>query len=257
MVSHISLKVNIHGLTASRCGKKLDRNETRITVDLDQEEGRAPGARGNKHNIYLRHTRKVDFHGLHQFLAGRKSWNNEDIDTINFLDHLMREWPSQNYTQIKKSFFQRGEQRFDLGGGIEAFKGVFASLRPVLDNSFNKSLAINVDVANGTFWRAQELTRAACQVFNCNPPQFITRYRQAKGGDWRNSLLRKDLKKFRHVRVKTTHLTGEQVEWCIDEFSNKDASEHRFTQNGQQVTVADYFRRQYPRVQLQPGKYGY
>jgi len=33
--------------------------------------------------------------------------------------------PAQQYTQIKKSFFQRGETRFDLSGGVEAFKGVF------------------------------------------------------------------------------------------------------------------------------------
>lgn len=83
----------------------------------------------------------------------------------------MRESPSQKYTQIKKSFFQRGEQRFDLGGGVEAFKGVFASLRPVLDDKFNKSLSVNVDVANGTFWRSQDLTRAIAQAFNCSPPQ--------------------------------------------------------------------------------------
>jgi eukaryotic translation initiation factor 2C len=142
--------------------KKLDRDDTRITVDLDDEEGRPtkPGQRGNKHTIHLRHTRKVDFANLQSFLAGQVSWSNECIDTVNFLDHCMREWPSQRYTQIKKSFFQRGEQRFDLGGGVEAFKGVFASLRPVLDDKFNKSLSVNVDVANGTFWRAQELTRA-------------------------------------------------------------------------------------------------
>ncbi|KAF1967594.1 hypothetical protein BU23DRAFT_573073 [Bimuria novae-zelandiae CBS 107.79] len=45
---------------------------------------------------------------------------------INALHHL-REGPSQKYTRIKKSFSQRREQRFDLGGGVEAFKGVWAS----------------------------------------------------------------------------------------------------------------------------------
>jgi len=45
---------------------------------------------------------------------------------------------------------------------------------------YTKDLDINAAVvlllagriANGTFWRAQELTRAIGQVFNCNPPQF-------------------------------------------------------------------------------------
>lgn len=104
----------------------------------------------------------------------------------------MREFPSQQYTQIKKSFFQRGEQRFDLGGGVEAFKGVFASLRPVLDDRMQKGLSVNVDVANGTFWRSQELTRAVAQMFNCSAPQFAQHFKTAQR-DWRTSKLKKDL----------------------------------------------------------------
>lgn len=147
----------------NRSGKRLPRDEFRIKVDLDAEEGKTakPGGRSNVHTVYLRHTRQVDFAGVQAWLSGQASWSTDCIDTINFMDHLMREGPSQQYTQIKKSFFQRGEQRFDLGGGVEAFKGVFASLRPVLDDRFGKNLAVNVDVANGTFWRAQELTRVS------------------------------------------------------------------------------------------------
>jgi eukaryotic translation initiation factor 2C len=143
----------------------MPRKDNRITVDLDQEEGKAPKAgKSNKHTVHLRHTRKVDFSGLNSWLEGKASWSSEYIDTINFYDHLMREGPSREYTQIKKSFFQRGELRHDLGGGVEAFKGVFASLRPVLDDKYNKALSVNVDVANGTFWRAQELTRVSLSM---------------------------------------------------------------------------------------------
>jgi len=38
-------------------------------------------------------------------------------------------------------------------------------------------------VANGTFWRAQELTRAIGQVFNCNLPQFDGSLRYPKDED--------------------------------------------------------------------------
>ncbi|KAH6637646.1 hypothetical protein C7974DRAFT_470534 [Boeremia exigua] len=81
----------------------------------------------NKHVVQLRLTRQVDFGGLGAFLSGQASWSHECIDTI-FNNH-MREGPSRQYTQIKKSFFQRDEQRFDLGGGVEAFRGVFDSLQ--------------------------------------------------------------------------------------------------------------------------------
>lgn len=217
-------------------------------MDLDDEEGRPTkaGQRGNKHTIHLRHTRKVDFNGLNAFLAGQAPWSPECIDTIIFLDHVMREWPSQQYTQIKKSFFQRGEQRFDLGGGVEAFKGVFASLRPVLDDKFNKSLSVNVDVANGTFWRAQELTRAVGQVFNCGPPQFAQRFREARR-DWRNSHLKKDLRVFRRVGVSTIH-TKEPTQWTIEDFVDMDVNEATFPDPDDRtrtISVAKYFKNKY------------
>lgn len=237
-------------------GKRLDREDTRIQVDLDAEEGKPTkeGARGNKHTLHIRWTRQVDFIHIQAFLNGQASWSTDCIDTINFFDHAMREWPSQKYTQIKKSFFQRGEQRFDLGGGIEAFKGVFASLRPVLDDKFNKSLSVNVDVANGTFWRAQELTRAVSQAFNCGPPQFVALFKNAKR-DWRNSILKKDLRRFKRVGVTATH-TNPPTTWTIDEFVGMDATEATFPdpddrrpdvdpRNLRQVSVHQYFKKKY------------
>lgn len=242
-------------LTTIRSSKKLERDDYRITVDLDAEEGRPTpaGKRGNKHTIHMRWTRKVDFNGLHAFLNGQASWSTECIDTINFLDHVMREWPSQQYTQIKKSFFQRGEQRFDLGNGVEAFKGVFASLRPVLDDRFNKSLSVNVDVANGTFWRAQELTRAIGQVFNCTPQQFVQRFRQACG-DWRRSTLKQDLKVFNRVGVSSTHTTP-PTQWTIEGFEPRDATQVTFpdpADRSKQITIARYFKQKY-NVTCMPG----
>ncbi|KAF1920317.1 ribonuclease H-like domain-containing protein [Ampelomyces quisqualis] len=236
-------------------GKRLDRDDYRITVDLDEEQGRPTkaGQRGNKHTVHLRHTRKVDFTNLRAFLQGQASWGNECIDTINFLDHVMREWPSQQYTQIKKSFFQRGEQRFDLGNGVEAFKGVFASLRPVLDDKFQKSLSVNVDVANGTFWRAQQLTRAIGQVFNCTPQQFQTRFKEARR-DWKRSHLKKDLRVLRRVGVSSTH-TKEPVQWTIEDFEDREATEVTFPDpddRSKKITIAKYFKQKY-NVTCMPG----
>ncbi|CAO2656388.1 Nn.00g051910.m01.CDS01 [Neocucurbitaria sp. VM-36] len=244
-------------------GKRLDRDDNRVTVDLDAEEGKTtrPGARGNKHTLHLRWTRSIDFNHLQAFLNGQASWDTNCIDTIIFLDHVMREWPSRQYTQIKKSFFQRGEQRFDLGGGIEAFKGVFASLRPVLDSKFQKSLSVNVDVANGTFWRAQELTRAVGQAFNCTPPQFAQMFKNARR-DWKNSVLKKDLRRFKRVGISTTH-TKEPTQWTIDEFVNMDATEATFPDPDdrrpsvdprqlKQISVYDYFKKKY-NLNLIPG----
>ncbi|KAI4663334.1 uncharacterized protein J4E78_003746 [Alternaria triticimaculans] len=46
-----------------------------------------------------------------------REWPSQQYIQIkkSFFQIVMREWPSQQYAQIKKSFFQRGETRFDLG----------------------------------------------------------------------------------------------------------------------------------------------
>ncbi|OCL04728.1 Piwi-domain-containing protein [Glonium stellatum] len=237
--------------------KDLSRPEVRITVDLDVEEGRKinPERAGkNQHRIYLRKTKKVDFIGLSAFLEGKASWTNDCIDTVNFLDHVMRERPSQRYTQIKKSFFQRGEQRAPLGQGIEAFKGVFSSLRPVLNDKGAKAMTVNVDVANGTFWTSQPLIQAVMMHFNARSQADVqVKFQNAKQ-EWDRSYFRRDLKRFQRLHVTDTHRPGNATSWCIDKFIHKDPTEHKFEwkktdANGNQtkklVTLFEYFRENY------------
>ncbi|PVH96601.1 Piwi-domain-containing protein [Periconia macrospinosa] len=231
--------------------RDLGSREVRVKVDLDDKKNsskpRKPRADGknNEHTLFLRRTRKVNFAMLDAFLQQTSDWSPECIDTINFLDHLIREGPSQRLTQIKKSFFQRGETRFDLGGGVEAFKGVFSSLRPVLNDDYKKSLAVNVDVANGTFWRAQELGRSVIQAFNCTQAQFAGRFQDARK-DWNKSQFKKDLRRYRHVGVTSTH--GQLQQWTIDEFVNMTPDEAKFPDPDdaeKQISLMTYFRKKY------------
>lgn len=225
---------------------KLVRSETRIEVDLDEEQGRGKNEGKNKHTVFVKFTRRVDFSGLQYFLEGKAAYSTECIDAINFLDHLMRESPSQRFTQIKKSFFQRGESRFDLGGGIEAFKGVFASLRPCLNDKYNPSLTVNVDVANGTFWRTQALGRAITQAFDCTPQQFSARYKDSLR-DWRHSPLKKDLGRFKRIGVSATHVDP-YTQWTIDEIVELDVHTATFKdKEGKKWTLYQYFKEKYNR----------
>ncbi|KAJ4348243.1 Protein argonaute [Didymosphaeria variabile] len=237
-------------------GKRLSRDEFRVEVDLDEEEAQDRAAQGhkprgvrdsgkNKHKLYVKFTRKLDFSSLQTFLNGQAAYSTECIDTINFLDHLMRQGPGLVYTQIKKSFFQRGETRFDLGGGVEAFKGVFSSLRPCLNDKLQKGLTVNVDVANGTFWRSQPLGRALTQSFgNCTPQQFAARFQEAQR-NWSHHMLKKDLRRFKRVGVTATHVTP-HVQYTIEEFANKDVNEATFKdKDGIELTLRQYFQKKY------------
>ena len=222
--------------------------ELRIEVDLDAENDRTPVAsRPNKHKVFIKKTRQVNLTQLTSFLKGETEWVPECIDTINFLDHVLREQPSRNYTQIKKSFFQRGERRFDLGGGVEAFKGVFSSLRPVLNDRLERGLSINVDVANGTFWRSGPLGAIIGAVFGCNMPQFIQRVKEAKP-QWRHSHMRKDLARFKRVGVTAHHNESKPSQWIIDEIVPEDAFEASFPdpdKPNKRVTVYQYYKDKY------------
>lgn len=52
------------------------------------------------------------------------------LTATDFLDHLLREVPSKRLIAVKRSFFARGNvRRVLLGGGVEAMKGVYQSIR--------------------------------------------------------------------------------------------------------------------------------
>lgn len=50
----------------------------------------------------------------------------------DFLDHVIREWPSSKFLAIKRSFFFEEGDNMDLGNGVLAFKGVYQAIRPAL-----------------------------------------------------------------------------------------------------------------------------
>ena len=128
--------------------KPIDR-EMRINVDLDQESGKTPPpGKENRSRIVIRQTNEVGFQALEAYMRGQADFDNACLETINFLDHLFRESPRLKYTQIKRSFFARGEQRFPLGGGVEAFKGVYQSPR-LCSGPSGAQLTLNLDVMNG------------------------------------------------------------------------------------------------------------
>ena len=78
------------------------------------------------------------------------------LTSSDFLDHLMRQGPSEIYTLIKRSFFSRGGNSHALDNVIVAMKGAYASLRLCNVSSFPYSirLVVNVSLAQGLNWRS-------------------------------------------------------------------------------------------------------
>ena len=218
-----------------------------IDVDLDAEQGRAPNAKDpnkNKHRVIVRQTNRVAFDFLENYLAERGPWDNKSFESINYLDHLLREHPKLRYTAIKRNFFARGDKRVDLGKGIEAFKGVYASLRIVMNPMMKGNLSVNVDVANGTFWSADPLHNAAA---NLAGKRDVNDLMNALRRDGDRGAAGRALRKMRRLRVLAKHRgLAQPEEFVIDRFVYKSARDEKFTnKDGKTISVFDHFNQTY------------
>jgi eukaryotic translation initiation factor 2C len=260
--------------------KRLDRGEQKTTVDLDGENGRQPSKSGkdNKHRFLIKQTNRVRLDVLMEYLQGRIDFNNGVLEAIvcsnsfltleNVLTSDIRtfsttacastylipsyrlenradfdRFPSLQYTSIKRNFFARGEQRFDLGSGIEAFKGVFSSMRIVHGGTNNSArLSINVDVANGTFWTESLLHNTAVKLSGRRDVNDLVVGLQRGGESGREG---KALKKLRKLHVTAHHRRGEVDEYVVERLIYKSAKDAKFEKDGQMVSIYDYFAREF------------
>ncbi|KKY16343.1 putative eukaryotic translation initiation factor 2c [Diplodia seriata] len=234
---------------------KMD--STSLEVDLDAERGRNPreDRKGkNKHRFHIRCTKTLRFDLLGAYLAGKTDYANEITEAIIFLDHLMRETPSGQFTQIKKSFFSRGDTRVNLTGAVEAFKGVFSSMRVATNPANKPCLTVTVDVANGTFFQDLRVQEAVLHMLNIpNPGAFKGAYAAAQD-KWDKSMMKTNLKRLSKVRVIVGHRgvdteTGQLPTYMIDKVMSRTPHQHKIEirdgENRTWMTVAEYFRRKY------------
>lgn len=225
--------------------KNFDR-EVRIQVDLDREKGQTtrPG-RSNVHRFAMRAAGTVKFDVLRAYLDRKCDFDNDVLASINFLDHLLRDGPSKRLTAIKRNLFQKGEKRFDLGDGVEAFKGAYQSLRMV-NGPNGPGLSINVDVANGTFFNSGPLHNLAAKLAGCRSPNdLIQACRQGE-----NSRAGRGLKRLRKVHVTARHRGSAEDSYCIEKIIHVSARDHKFkaldnNNNEYTTNVYDYFLRKY------------
>jgi eukaryotic translation initiation factor 2C len=225
---------------------KLPGEQT-IYVDLAAERGGKPSDK-QKFQIVVRPAKVVKFDLLRAYLDGKTHWQSEMLESMSLLDHLLREHPSRQFTQIKKSFFARGQSRSLLGNGVEAFKGVFASMRMV-HTTGGPMLSINVDVANGTFFTTMSVLQMARELCRGRSDQDLMQMFKNSKSNWHASSMYRWLKALTHVTVHKKHMppkNGEKApEFKIHRFVNKDPYDTYFTDNdsGAKVSVAQYFQK--------------
>lgn len=221
-------------------------HDLRITVDLDAEEGRPARSAGkeNKHRVHIRQTNPVGFSVLQAYLSRQADFDNCILEAISCMDHILRESPSKRFTAINRNFFAKGQQRFSLGSGVEAFKGCFATLRVAHAGAgLPASLSVVVDVANGTFWTSQPLTQAASYLTGRgNISDLVNSLRQGDRGPVAEALR----KRMKNLRVLAKHRgKGRVDEYVIDRFVYQSARDYRFEKDGKLVSLYEYYVKQY------------
>ncbi|KAI9830214.1 MAG: hypothetical protein M1826_005016 [Phylliscum demangeonii] len=230
--------------------------EQHLTVDLDAEANIKPRAgRDNKHRITIRQTKKVPLGSIDAYLKGTITFDNSVLEAINFLDHLLRHEPSMKHTAIRQSFFARGKEKVGLGGGVEAFKGVFQSMRICQGGRLN----LNVDVSNGSFFSTQTVLQAAVQFLGArDATDMIYRFDdvplKAGSSEMVESPAFGILQRMQRVRITPKHRNlpkDHNREYTIDRFIHQNALQYKFeTKNPETgkreiISVYDYFLKKY------------
>ena len=225
-------------------------------VDLDAERGITPReGHTNSHRVKIRRTGRINLQVLESYLAGTYQFDTVVLEAINFLDHLLRETPSKNLINIKRSYFARNPAgRKLLGGGVEAMKGVYQSIRAAQC----KKLVLNVDVSNSTFWHQSTMMQLAFQI--CGHDDMATLHIKMKplldvqGRPTRDSpsfVMVKRLAK-NEFTVKHHGCTNPDKVWKILRVSDKSAKTYKFDLRDRRTntvipntSVADYYLRRY------------
>jgi eukaryotic translation initiation factor 2C len=135
----------------------------RIRVDMDEERNRMsrPGhEQDNCFTLFIKRSTQIRLASLKAYLEGQMEWDQSVLACVNFFDHLVRQFPSENMLAIKRNFYNTEKPEYkplNRRGTIHAVKGIYAAIRM---NSSMKSgglgMGINVDVTNTAFWRGEQ-----------------------------------------------------------------------------------------------------
>ncbi|KAL2135155.1 hypothetical protein VTI74DRAFT_9586 [Chaetomium olivicolor] len=139
----------------------------KLQVDLGEEEGR-PGRQANIFVLEVKKTCKVRMEALKAYLEGKMTWDNTVLECMSFLDHVLRQGPSERMRLIKRTLFNEHSQTKNLNNVTEAIKGIYSAIR--LNESITSGgmgLGVNVDVSNQTFWTGQNFLQLVRQYLSC------------------------------------------------------------------------------------------
>jgi len=197
-----------------------------ITYYDEDEEVPKPGT-GKKFTLDFTYTQTIDTSDLTSYLRGEPQYRDYDImPVISALNIILASHPNRLGSPgvmvgRNRWFFQTPESpAVSLGGGVEAFRGFYSSVRPA-----HNTLLVNVNVCTTAFYTPGNLAEAidtfCSSTFGARPNAFV------KG-----------------VRVKTTHLGYKKTVKGVSNFT-AETYKFRVDEYKAELTVKEYFLRKY------------
>ncbi|KAJ5634197.1 hypothetical protein N7528_002039 [Penicillium herquei] len=126
---------------------------------------RQSGSQGNVHReilmISILPRRKIYLGVIDHWLQNKRPLDSTVIEALNFLDHLLRDWPTTEFVAHKRAYFFHGlfenpktrdlhyEFHYALGGysGATCYRGIYQMIRPCVNG-----LLLNLDAAHAVFF---------------------------------------------------------------------------------------------------------
>ncbi|KAK4692655.1 eukaryotic translation initiation factor 2C, partial [Lecanoromycetidae sp. Uapishka_2] len=229
------------------------KRELRVSVDLDAEDGRPPRGTPNIHRVVISNpkNKKINLAAIKGYLEGTTDFDISVLEAINFLDHLLRETPSKTLINLRRSYFSRTGESQDrklLGGGIEAMKGVYQTIRM----AEGKRLVINVDVSNSCFWHETRFDQLAYLLSGeSSQLSFMNAALPPSGGG--EPRLVKALRRLAKNKFTVKHRgqTNAEKTYTVKRIAAVNAKTHKFDvfekDTGKTINMScyDYFKKRY------------
>ncbi|KAG6678975.1 hypothetical protein I3842_14G108200 [Carya illinoinensis] len=204
-----------------------------FVVKLAENDDRAASSSGSVRKerrlfVGIKLTSKADLYHLRNFLCGRQL--DAPQETINVLNLVLREAPSQKYTVVGRSFFDpEFGGKGDLGNGLEYWTVYYQSLRPT-----QMGLSLNIDVSAREFYEPILVT------------EFVSKH---FGFDFSNLLSdvdRLEIKKaLRGLKVEHAHC-GYNRQYKVTGISTEPASQLTFINlDDKKKSVVQHYRERY------------
>jgi hypothetical protein len=94
------------------------------------------------YRIIVRKAKTINLQVLQTWLQKKGSFDERVLEALNFMDHLLREFPSTKYTPIRRAFFDPKEESRNFDSTLDLQKGFYQAIRPafVSDHRFSVSM---------------------------------------------------------------------------------------------------------------------